>query len=247
MHDFHQITQEIKNSFNSVKNTYDNYSEIQQKIGGDLINYLLNSDKNSYKNILDLGCGTGMTTQKLLKSICYKKSYACDFASNLLLLAMKRLKNFDTVIYNSDFHEVLNKKKNYDLIFSNMSFQWCLDTKILLSLIYQKLEANGVLCFSIPLDGTFKNLPPQSKNTFNDTNYFKELFNQVGYKAITVEEKNIVQTFPSFIAAVKSIKNTGANVLMSNSKMSRYFPFNKQFAKSEFKLNYKIGFFILKK
>jgi len=247
MYDFHQITQEIQNSFNSVKDTYDNYSEIQQKIGSDLINYLINFDKNSYKNILDLGCGTGITTQKLLESIDYKKSYACDFAANLLSLATKRLKNFDTVIYDSDFHEVLNKKKNYDLIFSNMSFQWCLDIKILLSLIYQNLKANGVLCFSIPLDGTFENLPSQSKNTFHDINYFKELFKQVGYKAVTVEEKNIVQTFPSFIAAVKSIKKTGANVLMNNGEVSRHFPFNKQFAKSEFRLNYQIGFFVLKK
>jgi malonyl-CoA O-methyltransferase len=245
MYDFHQIAQEIRNSFNSVKDTYDNYSEIQQKIGGDLIKYLLNLDKNSYEEILDLGCGTGVTTQKLLKSICYKKTYACDFASNLLLLAAKRLKDLDTVIYDSDFHEVLNKNKNYDLIFSNMSLQWCLDTKILFSLIYQKLKTNGGLCFSIPLHGTFKNLPSQSKNTFYDIKYFKELFNQIGYKTITVEEKNIVQTFPSFIAAVKSIKNTGANVLMSNSKMNRYFSFSKQFANSEFKLNYKIGFFIL--
>ena len=247
MYDFHQITREIQNSFNSVKGTYDNYSEIQQKIGSDLINHLLNFDINGYENILDLGCGTGLITQKLLKSVHYKKSYACDFAANLLLLATKRLKNFDTVIYDLDFHEVLNKKKNYDLIFSNMSFQWCLDIKILLSLIYQKLETNGVLCFSIPLDGTFKNLPSQSKNIFYDVGYFKELLKQVGYKAIYFEENNIIQTFPSFIAAVKSIKNTGANVLMNNSKMNKYFPFNKQFAKSEFKLNYKIGFFILKK
>jgi hypothetical protein len=59
--------------------------------------------------------------------------------------------------------------------------------------------------------------------------------------------KNIVQTFPSFIEAVKSIKKTGANVLMNNGEVSRHVPFNKQFAKSEFKLNYNIGFFILKK
>ncbi|MFK7760656.1 MAG: methyltransferase [Candidatus Midichloriaceae bacterium] len=247
MHNFHQIIQEIQNSFNSVKDTYDNYSEIQQTIGSDLISYLLNFDKNSYENILDLGCGTGITTQKLLESIDYKKSCACDFAANLLLLATKRLKKFNTIIYDLDFHEALNKNKNYDLIFSNMSFQWCLDIKILLSLIYQKLEANGVLCFSIPLDGTFENLPLQSKNTFYDVEYFKELFNQIGYKSIYFEEKNIVQTFLSFIAAVKSIKKTGANVLMNNGKVSRNFHFNKQFAKSEFKLNYKIGFFILKK
>ena len=68
MHNFHQIIQEIQNSFNSVKDTYDNYSEIQQTIGSDLISYLLNFDKNSYENILDLGCGTGITTQKLLES-----------------------------------------------------------------------------------------------------------------------------------------------------------------------------------
>ena len=104
-----------------------------------------------------------------------------------------------------------------------------------------------MLCFSIPLNGTFKNLPSQSKNTFYDIKYFKKLFNQIGYKAITVEEKNIVQTFPSFIEAVKSIKKTGANVLMNNGEVSRHVPFNKQFAKSEFKLNYNIGFFILKK
>ena len=31
MHDFYQKQQEIRNAFNSVKDTYDDYSEIQQK------------------------------------------------------------------------------------------------------------------------------------------------------------------------------------------------------------------------
>ena len=105
----------------------------------------------------------------------------------------------------------------------------------------------GILCFSIPLDGTFKNLPSQSKNTFYNCHYFNELFNQIGYKAILVKEKNIVYTFPSLIAAIKSIKNTGANVLIDKNKMSRHFVFDKKLVKSEFKLNYNIGFFIVKK
>ena len=247
MHDFYQKQQEIRNAFNSVQDTYDNYSEIQQKIGSELINHLLNINKSNYKNILDLGCGTGLTTQKLLKSIRHDKSYACDFAQNLLFLASKRLKNFGTVMHNSDFHYALNKKNYYDLIFSNMSFQWCLDIKILLNLIYQNLKMGGILCFSIPLNGTFKNLPSQSKNTFYNCHYFNELFNQIGYKAILVKEKNIVRTFSSFTEAVKSIKYTGANVLIDKNKMSRHFIFDKKLVKSEFRLNYNIGFFIVKK
>ncbi|MBY0580435.1 MAG: methyltransferase domain-containing protein [Rickettsiales bacterium] len=247
MHDFYQKQQEIRNAFNSVHDTYDNYSEIQQKIGSELIDHLLNINKCSYKNILDLGCGTGLTTQKLLKSIFHDKSYACDFAQNLLFLASKRLENFGTVLHNSDFHYALNKKNYYDLIFSNMSFQWCLDIKILLNLIYQNLKMGGILCFSIPLNGTFKNLPSQSKNTFYNCHYFNELFNQIGYKAILVKEKNIARRFSSFTEAVKSIKYTGANVLIDKNKMSRHFIFDKKLVKSEFKLNYNIGFFIVKK
>jgi malonyl-CoA O-methyltransferase len=247
MHDFYQKQQEIRNAFNSVQDTYDDYSEIQQKIGSELINYLLNFNKSNYNNVLDLGCGTGLTTQKLLKAICHNKSYACDFAQNLLFLASKRLENFGTVMHNSDFYYALNKKNYYDLIFSNMSFQWCLDIKILLSLVYQNLKMDGVLCFSIPLNGTFKNLPSQSKNTFYHANYFKKLFTKAGYRACVFEEKNIVYTFPSLIAAIKSIKNTGANVLIDKNKINKHFIFGKKFVRSEFKLNYNMGFFIVKK
>ena len=244
MHNLCKIKQKIKNSFNLVQNTYDDHSIIQQLCGKELIKNLLILDKKDYGKIIDLGCGTGIITQILFNNIKFNKSYACDFAPNLLNYAKYRLKKFSTEILNSDYYNTLNKNLKYNLIFSNMSFQWCLDIELLLKLLYKNLEPYGILSFSIPVKGTLQNVPNQSKNNFYSIEYLRKLAIDIGYKIILVKDKNFEQHFPSFISAIRSIKNTGANILINSNKTTF---FNKKLVKNKFILNYNIGFFILQK
>ena len=125
-----------------------------------------------------------------------------------------------------------------------MSFQWCLDIKNLLKLVYTNLKHYGILSFSIPIEGTFQNIPSQSKNNFYNLEYLKKLIQSIGYKIIFIKDKNYEQQFQSFIDAIRSIKNTGANILIKSNTPT---VFNKKLAKSKFTLNYNIGFFILQK
>lgn len=244
MNNLCKIKREIKNSFNLVHSTYDDHSKIQQLCGKELIKNLLILHKKDYEKIIDLGCGTGIITKILFEKIKFSKSYACDFAPNLLSVAQNRLKNFSTEILNSDYYMILNKNLKYDLIFSNMSFQWCLDIEYLLKLIYKNLKHRGILSFSMPIKGTLQNVPNQSKNNFYSLEYLRKLAKNIGYNLIFIKDINFEQYFPSFIDAIRSIKYTGANILINSNKPTF---FNKKLAKDKFTLNYNIGFFILQK
>ncbi len=244
MNNFCRIKREIKDSFDLVHSTYDDRSKVQKLCGKELIKNLLIFYKKEYQNVIDLGCGTGITTSMLFEKIKFNKSYACDFAPNVINLAQNRIKKFSTKILNSDYYIILNKNLKYYLVFSNMSFQWCLDIKHLLKLIYTNLKYYGILSFSIPIKGTFQNIPSQSKNNFYNLEYLKKLIQNIGYKIIFIKDINYEQQFPSFIDAIRSIKNTGANILINSNKNNF---FNKKLAKNKFTLNYNIGFFILQK
>ena len=83
------LNNQLRTTFKSIACTYDDVAIVPHEIGIRLLEQLQFLTMKPLM-ILDLGCGTGLTTQKLLKSIRHDKSYACDFAQNLLFLASKR-------------------------------------------------------------------------------------------------------------------------------------------------------------
>ena len=90
------------------------------------INKFIN-DKNTAK-LLDVGCGIGITTKKLLDDgynidglVPYK--WMADYAKNL---TQEHLKNNKTSIFECKFEDFTIRKKNqkYDLIFFSESYQY---------------------------------------------------------------------------------------------------------------------------
>lgn len=106
------------------------YNELQEKVALSLREHLKSTSSTDLK-VLELGCGTGITTQKILEinpgvSLC-----AIDNDEEVLTLAQDRLaeyeKNGRLKIESSDIYEYLKSKQNklFDVIVSALTLHNC--------------------------------------------------------------------------------------------------------------------------
>lgn len=232
-------THDVAHHFNAAADTYDNAATVQQSIADVLITRILEHKAHAH-NLLDLGCGTGFNTEKLLQRISYHNCVALDIAEQSLKIAQLRISNPSISFLQQDLH-LYKAIKLHDLIFSNMALHWCPKLDLAFTQIQKNLLVDGLLAFSIPLAGTFAWLA--SKNNFLSVEEISQHLSKRGFTLLTSVCQSFVMHYGSPIAALKTIKATGASCLFNHRK-----PFLSGLRNlSNTELNYEIGIFIARK
>ncbi|MGV8162844.1 MAG: class I SAM-dependent methyltransferase [Candidatus Nanoarchaeia archaeon] len=173
----------VKNETNPVRAGY-----------SDLLNWVKLLAHNS-RIIVDLGCGTGNTIQKINN---FEKAYCVDISSNMLSIAKKKLKNNKNISFiKSDLLEFFSKHKNLkaDTIISTYAIHHLTQKEKhkLFKKMFGFLNKDGIVIFG---DLMFKNKRQENilrkkysqlKADFDDEFYWrvdeevKEL-NSIGFK-----------------------------------------------------------------
>lgn len=76
---------------------------------------------NDFKNVLEIGCGTGISTEKIVSDFQGSKIHAFDISKKMLEIAQKK-----PALKNVIFHQNIEKLPNisFDLVISNFSYHW---------------------------------------------------------------------------------------------------------------------------
>ena len=240
----------IKRCFNRACETYDLNCHVQIQAGQFLIDKLKNYQIH-YDQALDVGCGTGMITKRLLEELYCNHLLGIDFSNNLLEIAQGRLVRYNADLIEFDFDQFLcqTHQKRYDLIFSNMSLQWSDELALCIKQIYNHLSPNGIFAFSIPLQGTFFEL----NSIYSDQLHaYHDAFQMLSdFNVLLCEHESIVHSFDSVQSALQSIKMVGANSLSCVTNQALHGrSFLKNFFKKKYppySLTYHVGYFIINK
>lgn len=111
------------------------------------------SDK-SFGKILDVGCGTGMSTASLAAIWQEAEITGVDLSKDMLLKARAAM---PTVSFSQrDCSKPLMDMGNFDLIFSNAFLQWIPNQEEFIRNSFAMLNQNGVFAAQIPL---FEEMP----------------------------------------------------------------------------------------
>jgi len=207
---YEQYKKKIKNNFERTTAIYDKYATVQT----DIFNKMLNELKQTIIPqgvYADYGCGTCTNTQQLTDII--SPIHAIDLIKN-------PLKNLtDDIIYQqTDFDKTLFQNNSVALLFSNMALHWSSDFSYLINIIYQSLCDNGLLYFSIPIDGMFKEINHLHRNDFIKLPELLSQLTTMGFYDIKHSVFEYVLHYESAHAALSAIKNTGANTVIKNKK-----------------------------
>ena len=232
----------IRRCFNRASPTYDQYSYPQQIIGSHLISSL-SKYLSSIDSVIDIGCGSGIITAQLAAMLKCENFYAVDISDELIAQAKKRLKPYCIQFINADFDSLVLNDGLFQLGFSNMALHWSGDFCNTLLLINRMIADNGILAFTIPMDGTFSELA--SKNNFFTFEDIKLSLINSGFELLEYFDESLTFGFDSWIKALKSIKATGANYVFNRNTKS--LANNTHHFRELSSLTYKTGYFIARK
>ena len=220
-------------NFYKKYDTYNKNAIVQKKVAKKLFElskkYI---NKKEFKNIYEIGCGTGIFTRMFLS---YFKTD--EMVLNDIYDTRKYLKDIN---YNKFILNDMDKENfsYYEIIISSSVFQW---SKNFENLIKNISNSCKYLVFSVYLADNLLEI----KNHFDiSLNYLTvdkiEIILKKYFKNIEKENEIFIEKFNSPIEVLKHLKNTGVTGFKKTEiKKIRSF--------SETKITYKVGYFLCKK
>ncbi|MDP3730594.1 MAG: malonyl-ACP O-methyltransferase BioC [Candidatus Omnitrophota bacterium] len=195
---------------------YDKYADIQNTAARSLIE---EAGAGGIARILEIGCGTGNYTRFLAEKFSEARVIAVDKSKKMVEIAKKKLagKGIEFIVADA---EDLRPEGEFDLITSNAALQWLKDFESTMLNYKNALAENGVIAFSMFGPATFWELGHSLKAALGNhvkiaaADFLKKdeitmMMNRC-FKAVTVKEKIVKETFNSLAELLNKIRHTGA-------------------------------------
>ena len=147
----------VKYSFSMAAGLYDMYARHHRIIAKRLMNFV--HPDAAPGSILEIGCGTGILTEKLLDRFPASYVTALDISPNMVEQCNSKLNHSRRLSFLvTDAEEYCRIGNRYDLVVSSCSLQWIHDRRGLAQSIHAMLEAGGMCLMAIPLRGMLHEL-----------------------------------------------------------------------------------------
>jgi malonyl-CoA O-methyltransferase len=210
---------QIRSAFNKAASAYDKYAFLQKEIALRLDAKLEVISSNA-EVILDLGAGTGLLSEKLLKRFQYSQLICLDFSQESLK------GNPATYKLCADANHLPLTDDSVDIVISNLMMQWCPDTMQLFAECHRVLKNDGLLLFSTFGPDTLKELKKSwavvdneiHVNTFIDMHDIGDQLLQNSFQSPVMEMENLTLTYQMVTDLLKDLKAIGAQMVASRSK-----------------------------
>lgn len=170
---------------------------------------------------LDLGCGTGYFLSELSRRSTH--TVAIDLSAPMLAHAMRI--NRAITCLRADAHQLPLPNASVCHVFANFSLQWCQLPRVLAE-IYRILKPSGCLTFTLPLQGSLREIAQAWSNidsydhinTFLTPQQITIFLQQSHFLIDTHLQKTTQQWFEDVPALMQSIKKIGANHIQNNPR-----------------------------
>jgi len=226
---------QMQKNFSQNALTYDQYAVVQKEMARELLLKIISTGKY-FRNILEIGCGTGFLTELLAKEYPLAQITATDIAPEMIVVARTKLAFFSNIDYfvadgENPMLDNVFFAPPFDLIVSSAVFQWFTDYEAAFTQYHTYLEPGGNLIFSTFGAGTFKELYsclkdgqkgkasckigdpkiPNKKEVFIENKHLKKVMLDAGFQFASVEEITKMEYFNSSRHFLRALKRIGAN------------------------------------
>ncbi len=200
----------VKLRFEHSFPTYDSHAVVQKEMAKKLSDYILNFCGENYKNVLEIGCGTGFLTRHIMEDMKIKKLLINDISPEVIGYIEKIAPYCNYLI--GDMEHIIFENK-FNIITSNAAFQWAEDLESMIKRFYNVLKPDGVLAFTTFGERNFEQMTKISdrKLMYKPLDELSEMFN--GFEVKVIQEEIHQIEFKTPIDVLRHIKNIGANAI----------------------------------
>lgn len=208
----------VEKNFSKGSKNYDECAVVQRYMADKLIEILIKDGKR-YKEILEIGCGTGEFSKKAVSIFNSSSFDLIDISEEMVEKAKEKLDNYKNINYICCDGEKYKSDKKYDLIISNAVFQWFNNIKESIEHYFTILNDGGTVVFSIFGDGTYKELKDSILSAGIKYQYIQDFitFNELENISISltgnfsITEEIYIEKYSNLRDFLRYIKNIGAN------------------------------------
>ena len=197
----------IRKRFEKGLSTYDENAVVQKIMAKNLVELL---GAVEFKNILELGCGTGVLTKEVTDNIRFEKYIAVDIVEG----CDKYIKEISSEVkFIAEDIENFSTDEKFDLIISNASFQWLDNLPLFLKRVKNLLSDNGVFAFTVFGKDNYSEMSDFVEKI--PEYYSREELKKMlpDFKKSEIKENKQVLEFSTPTEVLYHIKNTGVNAL----------------------------------
>ncbi len=214
-----------RRGFERAANSYDKAAVLQREIGGRLESRL-DYVKLEPNTVLDLGCGTGYISEKLMQRYTKAHIFATDIALNMLYKTAEKGGWFRKPhILCSEAECLPFADDSFDLVMSNLMLQWCDDLPHVFMGVNRILKPDSLFSFTSFGPDTLRELRESWQcvdnhphtNPFADMHDVGDALMQAGFQQPVLDMEMITVHYSSLRALMMDLKNIGA----SNATLAR--------------------------
>jgi malonyl-ACP O-methyltransferase BioC len=201
----------IKKQFEKSMKVYNKNASVQNLMGDRLL-IELSKLSNSFDNILEIGCGTGLLTQKIAKNIKFKTYYANDLVEKSKNYIQKIIPEVKFLAGNA---LKIKPSKKMDLLISNAVFQWFNNLDKAIEILKLSLANDGILAFTTFSPQNFKELTSITGLTleYKTKDEVIKILENHNFEILYSEEFSEILEFKTPLELLAHLKNTGVNSL----------------------------------
>ncbi len=210
---------QARRAFGRAAAGYDAAAVLQHEIGQRMLERL-DYVRLQPQRILDIGCGTGVATGKLLARYPRAEVLALDFALPMLAHARRRgrwLRRPRCLC--GDLDQLPLASHSVDLVFSNAAIQWSMDPAGALAEMHRVLRPGGLLMFSSFGPDTLQELRAAWHEVdgyahvhgFVDMHDYGDMLLSAGMADPVMDAERIVLTYADTRALMRDLKAIGAS------------------------------------
>jgi len=206
----------VKKQFEKSMDKYNENAVVQRLMAQKLVHALVKI-RTDFPAVLEIGAGTGMLTEELIKNITYENYYANDLSEKSKKYLDKILPDYTFIAGNAQKIKPRNIKfSGADLIIANAVFQWFSDLEKTTDRLGQFLNPGGILAFTTFSPQNFKEIKDLTGLALEYKNVketLKQVQGDMRFEILYLEEFQQTLTFNNPLEILVHMKNTGVNSL----------------------------------
>ncbi len=240
--------QHIQNHFNHAAVSYDEAAVLQKEVAS-RVDERLELTTLAPNVILDMGCGTGILTEKLLAQYPDSQVIAMDMSPNMIHFAKQKLANTSLLgklnqlfkpnrnaFVCADANHIPLETGSVDLIVTNLMLQWCDDLDAVLAEFKRVIRPEGLLMLTTFGPDTLKELrqawaevdDKEHINFFIDMHDIGDALIRNGFGQPVMDVEHYTLTYAKPIGVLKDLKAIGAT--LANAKREKGLMGKQRFA-----------------